>query len=76
MERYIPEDLFWSIVLPRLVLPMDVMSYVLGLLTDIGHTQVKPHRERGQTGLVSSMRQGGPPRKSGASDFTNAGASP
>lgn len=36
MERYIPEDLFWSIVLLRLVLPMDVMSYVLGLLTDIG----------------------------------------
>src|SRR6267143_444317 len=36
MERFIPEDLFWSIVLLRLVLPMDVMSYVLGLLTDIG----------------------------------------
>src|SRR5438309_10439385 len=24
MKRYIPEDLFWSIVLVRLVLPMDV----------------------------------------------------
>ncbi|OLE83388.1 MAG: hypothetical protein AUF76_06555 [Acidobacteria bacterium 13_1_20CM_2_65_9] len=35
MKKYIPEDLFWSIVLLRLVLPMDVMSYVLGLFTDI-----------------------------------------
>jgi uncharacterized membrane protein YdjX (TVP38/TMEM64 family) len=35
MRRYIPEDLFWSIVLVRLVLPMDVISYVLGLFTDI-----------------------------------------
>jgi uncharacterized membrane protein YdjX (TVP38/TMEM64 family) len=26
---------FWSIVLVRLVLPMDVISYVLGLFTDI-----------------------------------------
>ncbi|SRR6266545_5627233 len=36
MRRYIPEDLFWSVVLVRLVLPMDVISYVLGLFTDIG----------------------------------------
>ena len=36
MRRYIPENLFWSIVLVRLVLPMDVISYVLGLFTDIG----------------------------------------
>jgi uncharacterized membrane protein YdjX (TVP38/TMEM64 family) len=36
MRRYIPEDLFWSIVLVRLVLPMDVISYVLGLFSDIG----------------------------------------
>jgi uncharacterized membrane protein YdjX (TVP38/TMEM64 family) len=35
MRRFIPEDLFWSIVLVRLVLPMDVISYVLGLFTDI-----------------------------------------
>jgi uncharacterized membrane protein YdjX (TVP38/TMEM64 family) len=35
MKRYIPEDLFWSITLLRLVLPMDVISYVLGLFTDI-----------------------------------------
>ena len=35
MGKYIPNDLFWSIVLLRLVMPMDVMSYVLGLLTDI-----------------------------------------
>jgi uncharacterized membrane protein YdjX (TVP38/TMEM64 family) len=36
MRRYIPKDLFWSIVLARLVLPMDVISYVLGLFTDMG----------------------------------------
>jgi uncharacterized membrane protein YdjX (TVP38/TMEM64 family) len=36
MKKYIPEDLFWSIVLVRLVLPMDIISYVLGLFTDIG----------------------------------------
>ena len=35
MRRYIPKDLFWSIVLVRLALPMDVISYVLGLFTDI-----------------------------------------
>src|SRR6266545_1855442 len=36
MRRYIPEDLFWSVVLVRLVLPMDVISYVLGLFTEMG----------------------------------------
>jgi uncharacterized membrane protein YdjX (TVP38/TMEM64 family) len=36
MKRYIPEDLFWSIVLVRLVLPMDIISYVLGLFTKMG----------------------------------------
>jgi uncharacterized membrane protein YdjX (TVP38/TMEM64 family) len=36
MKRYIPDNLFWSIVLARLVLPMDVISYVLGLFTGIG----------------------------------------
>jgi uncharacterized membrane protein YdjX (TVP38/TMEM64 family) len=35
LKKYIPEDLFWSIVLLRLVMPMDVMSYVLGLFSDI-----------------------------------------
>ncbi len=35
MRRYVPEDLFWSIVLVRLVLPMDAISYVLGLFTEI-----------------------------------------
>jgi hypothetical protein len=34
MRRYIPKDPFWSIVLVRVVLPMDVISYVLGLFTD------------------------------------------
>jgi uncharacterized membrane protein YdjX (TVP38/TMEM64 family) len=36
MKKYIPEDLFWSIVVLRLFMPMDIMSYVLGLFTDIG----------------------------------------
>jgi uncharacterized membrane protein YdjX (TVP38/TMEM64 family) len=36
MKRFIPENLFLSIVLLRLVMPMDVISYVLGLFTDIG----------------------------------------
>jgi uncharacterized membrane protein YdjX (TVP38/TMEM64 family) len=35
MKRYIPEDLFWSVVLLRMVMPMDVMSYALGLFTDM-----------------------------------------
>ncbi|HEY6211882.1 MAG TPA: VTT domain-containing protein [Vicinamibacterales bacterium] len=35
MRRYIPQDLFVSIALLRLVMPMDVISYVLGLFTDI-----------------------------------------
>ena len=35
MRRYIPRDLFWSIVVVRLVMPMDVVSYVLGLFTEI-----------------------------------------
>src|SRR5262249_36984383 len=30
----------------------------------------------GQTGLVNSIRQSGPPEKNGCSDFTKAGASP
>jgi uncharacterized membrane protein YdjX (TVP38/TMEM64 family) len=36
MKHYIPKDLFWSITLLRLVMPMDVISYALGLFTDIG----------------------------------------
>jgi uncharacterized membrane protein YdjX (TVP38/TMEM64 family) len=36
LKRYIPKDLFWSIALLRLFMPMDVMSYVLGLFTNIG----------------------------------------
>jgi uncharacterized membrane protein YdjX (TVP38/TMEM64 family) len=34
-KRFVPENLFWSIVLVRLILPMDVVSYVLGLFTHI-----------------------------------------
>ena len=35
MKRYIPEDLFWSVVFLRLMMPMDVLSYALGLFTDM-----------------------------------------
>ncbi len=35
MKHYIPKDLFWSITLLRLVMPMDVISYALGLFTDL-----------------------------------------
>jgi uncharacterized membrane protein YdjX (TVP38/TMEM64 family) len=35
MKRYIPEDVFWTIAILRLVMPMDLMSYLLGLFTDI-----------------------------------------
>ena len=35
LRRFIPKNLFWSIVLVRLILPMDVISYALGLLADI-----------------------------------------
>lgn len=36
LRRYIPQNLFWSIVVVRMVLPMDVISYVLGLFSGIG----------------------------------------
>ena len=35
MKRYIPEDVFWTITLLRLVMPMDLLSYLSGLFTDI-----------------------------------------
>jgi uncharacterized membrane protein YdjX (TVP38/TMEM64 family) len=35
LKRWIPDDLFWSVVLLRMVMPMDVISYVLGLFTDM-----------------------------------------
>jgi len=35
LKPYIPDNLFWSVVLLRLVMPMDVISYVLGLFTDM-----------------------------------------
>ena len=35
MKPYIPKNMFWGIVLLRLVLPMDVISYVLGLFTEM-----------------------------------------
>jgi uncharacterized membrane protein YdjX (TVP38/TMEM64 family) len=35
LRKYIPENLFWSVVVLRAVMPMDVMSYVLGLFTDM-----------------------------------------
>ena len=33
MAKYIPDNLFWSVVALRMVMPMDVISYVLGLFT-------------------------------------------
>jgi uncharacterized membrane protein YdjX (TVP38/TMEM64 family) len=35
LRKYIPDNLFWSVVLMRAVMPMDVISYVLGLFTDM-----------------------------------------
>jgi uncharacterized membrane protein YdjX (TVP38/TMEM64 family) len=35
LRKYIPENLFWSVALLRAVLPMDVISYVLGLFTEM-----------------------------------------
>lgn len=37
VKTYIPENLFWGVVLIRLVLPLDVTSYALGLFTTIGY---------------------------------------
>jgi len=33
LAKYIPDNLFWSVVALRTVMPMDVISYVLGLFT-------------------------------------------
>jgi uncharacterized membrane protein YdjX (TVP38/TMEM64 family) len=38
VRPYIPKNPFWSVVLLRLVTPMDVISYVLGLFTSMGWT--------------------------------------
>jgi uncharacterized membrane protein YdjX (TVP38/TMEM64 family) len=35
LRRYIPDNLFGSVVVLRMVLPMDVISYVLGLFTNM-----------------------------------------
>jgi len=35
LRPYVPKRPFWSVVLLRLVVPMDVISYVLGLFTDM-----------------------------------------
>jgi uncharacterized membrane protein YdjX (TVP38/TMEM64 family) len=35
MKHYIPKDVFWSIVVLRLAMPMDLLSYLLGLFTHI-----------------------------------------
>jgi uncharacterized membrane protein YdjX (TVP38/TMEM64 family) len=35
LKKYIPRRLFWSVVLLRFALPMDVLSYVLGLFTNM-----------------------------------------
>jgi uncharacterized membrane protein YdjX (TVP38/TMEM64 family) len=35
LKASIPKNLFWSVVVMRAVLPMDVISYALGLFTDM-----------------------------------------
>jgi uncharacterized membrane protein YdjX (TVP38/TMEM64 family) len=35
LQPYVPKNPFWSVVLLRLVVPMDVISYVLGLFTEM-----------------------------------------
>jgi len=35
LRGYVPKRPFWSIVLLRMVVPMDVISYVLGLFTEM-----------------------------------------
>jgi uncharacterized membrane protein YdjX (TVP38/TMEM64 family) len=35
LRRYVPRHPFWSVVLLRLVMPMDVISYVLGLFAEM-----------------------------------------
>ena len=35
LRSHVPKNPFWSVVLLRLVMPMDVISYVLGLFTDM-----------------------------------------
>jgi ABC-type iron transport system FetAB permease component len=38
LRPYVPTHPFWSVVLLRLVVPMDVISYVLGLFTEMTWT--------------------------------------
>ena len=35
LRRYVPRHPFWSVVLLRMIGPMDVISYVLGLFSDM-----------------------------------------
>jgi len=35
LRRYVPKNPFWSVVLLRMIVPMDVISYVLGLFTEM-----------------------------------------
>src|SRR5438477_7388274 len=35
LRRYVPRHPFWSVVLLRMIVPMDVISYVLGLFSDM-----------------------------------------
>jgi uncharacterized membrane protein YdjX (TVP38/TMEM64 family) len=35
LQPYVPKHPFWSVVLLRLIVPMDVISYVLGLFTEM-----------------------------------------
>jgi uncharacterized membrane protein YdjX (TVP38/TMEM64 family) len=35
LRPYVPKHPFWSVVLLRLIVPMDVISYMLGLFTEM-----------------------------------------
>jgi uncharacterized membrane protein YdjX (TVP38/TMEM64 family) len=35
LRRYVPKHPFWTVVVLRLMMPMDVISYVLGLFTNM-----------------------------------------
>jgi uncharacterized membrane protein YdjX (TVP38/TMEM64 family) len=39
LKHYVPKNPFWSVVVLRLMMPMDVMSYVLGLFSQMHWTR-------------------------------------
>lgn len=39
VKHFIPKNLFWGVVMARLVMPLDVISYALGLFTNMGYRE-------------------------------------